>query len=162
VPDDSEYPSRNTVCRRLTFHLSRQPPSLLFATAVGNLPLSGFARALSPAAAAQLRVGQNPRMPTVSSNLDLKTYKSAIRDFFLRTIFSLTILAVGYWLPSSYLLDKYGIFAQFGCGTLAETTFSLSKLLAFIFAAMAVWGLRCAFVALWSPPQDNEEAQQAD
>ena len=100
-------------------------------------------------------------MPTPLYNPDLKAHRSAIRDFSLRAIFSLTIFAVGYWAPSSYLLDKYGIFAQFGCGALAEAAFSLAKLLAFIYGVMAVWSLRCAFAALWSPHQ-NEQAQQTD
>jgi hypothetical protein len=98
-------------------------------------------------------------MPTPVYNPDLNAYKSAIRDFLLRTIFGLTILAVGYWAPSSYLLERYGIFAQFGCGALAETAFSLAKLLGFIYGIMAVWSLRCAFAALWSQPRGNEEAQ---
>src|SRR5438552_15211460 len=102
-------------------------------------------------------VGRNPPMPTPLYNQDLKGYKSAIRDFFLRTIFGLTILGVGYWAPSSYLLERYGIFAQFGCGALAETAFFLAKLLAFIYGVMAVWSLRCAFAALWSQPHGNEE-----
>lgn len=45
---------------------------------------------------------------------DLKAYKRAMVDFFLRTICSLTVFVVGYWAPSSYLLEKHGIFAQFG------------------------------------------------
>ena len=96
-------------------------------------------------------VGQNPGMATASYNPDLRAYKSAIRDFFLRTIFSLTILVVGYWAPSSYLLEKYGIFAQFGAGALAEVAFSLAKVLAFIYGALALWSLRRAVAALWSP-----------
>jgi len=101
-------------------------------------------------------------MPTPLYNPDLKAYKSAIWDFFLRTVFGLTIFAVGYWAPRSYLLERYGIFGQFGCGALADTAFLLAKLLAFIYGVMAVWSLRCAFVALWWPPNENEEAQQTD
>jgi hypothetical protein len=92
-------------------------------------------------------------MPTPSYNPDLRAYKMAIRDFLLRTIFSLSILVVGYWAPSSYLLEKYGIFAQFGCGVLAEAAFALAKLLALIYGATAVWSLGCALAALWSPHQ---------
>jgi hypothetical protein len=84
-------------------------------------------------------------------NPDLKGYKSAIKDAFLRAVFSLAILTGGYLAPSSYLSAEYG--SLYGHGALAEAAFSFSKLVAFIYAAMAFWSLRCAFVALWWPRQ---------
>ena len=105
-------------------------------------------------------VGQIKRMTKAPYNQDLKAYKSAIRDFVVRTLFSLIILAVGYWAPSSYF-HQFGFLSLYGPGALAEAAFVLCKLAAFSYAAMALWSVRCAFVALWYPGTDKQ-AQQGD
>ena len=91
-------------------------------------------------------------MLTPAHNPDLKGYKSAIRDAIVRTLFSLIILAAGYWAPSSYF-HQYGILTLYGPGALAEAAFLLSKLAALIYGVMALWSVRRAFVALWLPHQ---------
>jgi hypothetical protein len=91
-------------------------------------------------------------MLTRAHSPDRKAYRSAIRDVILRTFFSLIILAAGYWAPVSYF-HKFSMLSLYGPGALAEAAFLLSKLTAFIYAVMALWSIRCAFVALWSPQQ---------
>lgn len=97
-------------------------------------------------------VGQNQHMLTPAHSADLKGYKSAIRDVIVRTLFSLIILAAGYWAPSLYF-HQFGILTLYGPGALAEAAFLLSKLAAFIYGVMALWSVRCAVVDLWSPQQ---------
>ena len=97
-------------------------------------------------------------MPIAPHNQDLKAYKSAIRDVVVRTLFSLIILTVGYWAPSSYF-HQFGILSLYGPGALAEVAFVLCKLAAFSYGIMALWSVRCAFIALWYPRID-QQAQQ--
>ena len=77
---------------------------------------------------------------------------------FLRALLSVTILAVGYWAPVSYF-QKYSWLSLHGPGALAEAAFSFAKAAALIYGVMALWSLRCAFVALWYP-SGVEQAQQ--
>jgi hypothetical protein len=89
-------------------------------------------------------------MPIPAHKPDLTAYKSALADVVLRTLFSLTILTVGFWAPASYF-DKFGLLSLYGPGPLAEAGFVICKLAAFIYGAMALWSIRCAFLALWHP-----------
>jgi len=70
-----------------------------------------------------------------------------MRDVVLRTFSSLIILVIGYWAPKSYF-NKFPSLTLFGPGGLAEVGFFVSKLAALVYGAMALWSLRCAFVAL--------------
>ena|SRR5215475_15924544 len=83
-------------------------------------------------------------------SLDLRAYQLAMKDVTLRTFISLIILAVGYWVPKSYF-DQYPNLSLFGPGPLAEAAFFVSKVIALVYGAMAVWSLRFAVLALWAP-----------
>ena len=90
------------------------------------------------------------RMLTPTNSADLKAYKLAMKDVLLRTCISLIILAFGWWLPKS-VFDQYPNLSLFGPAALAEVAFLVSKLTAIVYGALALWSLRCAILALWTP-----------
>jgi len=99
---------------------------------------------------ARLHSALGQAMLTPTHSPDLSGYKLAMKDVILRTFISLIILAVGCWIPKSYF-DQYPNLLLFGPGPLAEAAFFVSKVTGFVYGAMALWSLRCAFVALWAP-----------
>ena len=80
-------------------------------------------------------------MPTPAYNLAFKAFGRAIGDALLRTLCIIAILSFGYWVPSLYLDEKYGILGLFGPGLLADATFSFAKASAFVYGAFTLWNL---------------------
>jgi hypothetical protein len=88
-----------------------------------------------------------------------KVIRIAIRDFVLRVLFCLSLLAFGFWLPEEYLLSKYGIFVQLGVGALAGSAFFFAKLAAFVYGAVAILTLFSTLVALSSQLEKTPDGQ---
>lgn len=120
----------------------------------GNAPVTSRLRS-EAASSASLSVLVGPTYPMLTPSYN-KAVWTAIGDGFLRALFSVTILAVGYWAPSSYMNGRYPILSQFGPGGLGEAAFSLAKAAAFIYGIMAAWSFRRALVALWWPHEKQE------
>jgi len=79
---------------------------------------------------------------------DAKVYWRALRDVTLRAILAVAILAVGCWIPASYLQDISSWYWM-DPDPVVRLASLVSKVAVCIYGVIALWRFRCVF--------DNED-----
>jgi len=93
-------------------------------------------------------------MGTLVHPPELNAYKRAMVNVFVRVVFCLVFLVGAYCAEACYR-KTYPILSLYGPGPVVEAAIFLLRFAGVIYGALAIWSLRCAFVALWHPRKNE-------